>query len=143
LLDGNIVSKPMQLHQQLNQLSRKLRQLDQNQDEQYLSSARLTALNLIKQHNPVTLKELAKIQSVALPTLSKIVDELQKRALVIRAQSKDDARKRWIVPTQKGIQTLQDSELQSAQYWQQKLNKLSQTQIKQISQSLDLLLNEL
>jgi len=143
MLDENIISKPMQLHQQLNQLSRKLRQLDQNQDEQYLSSARLTVLNLIKQHNPVTLKELANIQSVALPTLSKIVDELQKRALVIRAQSKDDARQRWIVPTQKGIQTLQESELQSAKYWQQKLDKLSKTQIKQISESLDLLLNEL
>jgi len=133
----------MQLHQQLNQLSRKLRQLDQNTDEQYLSSSRLTVLNLIKQHNPVTLKELAKIQSVALPTLSKIVDELQKRALVIRAQSKDDARQRWIVPTQKGIQVLHESELQSAQFWRNKLGKLSSAQVTQISQSLELLLNEL
>ena len=133
----------MHLHQQLNQLSRKLRQLDQNQDEPFLSSARLTVLTLIKQNNPVTLKELAEIQSVALPTLSKIVDELQKRALVIRAQSKDDARKRWIVPTQKGIQTLQESESQSAQYWQKKLSKLSPKQISQISESLGLLLNEL
>jgi len=139
----NILSNPMQLHQQLNQLSRKLRQLDQNQDESFLSSARLTVLTLIKQHNPVTLKELASMQSVALPTLSKIVDELQRRALVIRAQSKDDARKRWIVPTQKGIQTLQESELQSSQYWLQKLNKLSKKQIEQISESLELLLKEL
>jgi DNA-binding MarR family transcriptional regulator len=133
----------MQLHQQLNQLSRKLRQLDQNTSELYLSSARLTTLHLIKQHNPVTLKELATIQSVALPTMSKIVDELQKRALVIRAQSKDDARQRWIVPTQKGIQTLQKSELQSQQFWQKKLHKLSSAQIEQLGQSLDLLLAEL
>lgn len=133
----------MQLHRQLNQLSRKLRQLDQTSGELFLSSARLTALQLVKQHNPVTLKQLATIQSVALPTMSKIVDELQKRALVIRALSKDDARRRWIVPTQKGIQTLSESESQSARFWQKKLDNLSATQIEQLNQSLDLLLAEL
>ncbi len=133
----------MQLHQQLNQLSRKLRQLDHTSGELFLSSARLTALQLVKQHNPVTLKQLAAIQSVALPTMSKIVDELQKRALVIRAQSKDDARRRWIVPTQKGIQTLSESESQSRIFWQKKLHNLSATQIEQLNQSLDLLLAEL
>ncbi len=133
----------MQLHQQLNQLSRKLRQLDQTGGELFLSSARLTVLQLIKQYNPVTLKQLAATQLVALPTMSKIVDELQKRALVIRAQSKDDARQRWIVPTQKGIQTLLESELHSQKFWQNKLAKLSSTQINQINQSLDLLLAEL
>ena len=133
----------MQLHQQLNQLSRKLRQLDQTSGELFLSSARLTALQLVKQHNPATLKQLAAIQSVALPTMSKLVDELQKRALVIRAQSKDDARRRWIVPTQKGIQTLSESESQSRMFWQKKLDNLSATQIEQLNQSLDLLLAEL
>ena len=133
----------MQLHQQLNQLSRKLRQLDQTSGELFLSSARLTALQLVKQHNPATLKQLATIQSVALPTMSKLVDELQKRALVIRAQSKDDARRRWIVPTQKGIQTLSESESQSRMFWQKKLDNLSTTQIEQLNQSLDLLLAEL
>ena len=126
----------MQLHQQLNQLSRKLRQLDQTSGELYLSSARLTALQLVRKNNPVTLKQLAAIQSVALPTMSKIVDELQKRALVIRAQSKDDARQRWIVPTQKGIKTLSESESQSQKFWQKKLDKLSVTQIEQLNQSL-------
>ncbi len=133
----------MQLHQQLNQLSRKLRQLDQTSGDLFLSSARLTALQLVKRHNPVTLKQLAAVQSVALPTMSKIVDELQKRALVIRAQSKDDARQRWIVPTQKGIKTLFESESQSQKFWQEKLNKLSATQIEQLNRSLDLLLANL
>ncbi len=133
----------MKLHQQLNQLSRKLRQLDQNDSDQYLSSARLTVLHLIKQQNPVTLKELATSQAVALPTMSKIVDELQKRALVIRAQSKDDARQRWIVPTQKGIQMLEQCELQSSEFWQKRLNNLSSPQLKQLTRSLELLLNEL
>ncbi len=132
----------MKLPQQLNQLSRKLRQFDQ-QKNQPLSSARLAVLHLVKQSNPVTLKELADKQSVALPTMSKIIDELQKRGLLIRAQSKDDARKRWIVPTQKGFQALQGSEQLSTEFWQQKLNNLSTIEIKQLSQSLALLLKQL
>jgi len=133
----------MQLHSQLDQLSRKLRQLEQTDAHQSLSAAKLTVLRMIKQHNPVTLKELAQYQEVALPTMSKIVDELQKRGLVIRAQSKEDARQRWIVPTQKGIQGLKVAESESQAFWQQKLKELSDSQISQLSQSLDILLAKL
>ncbi len=133
----------MQLHQQLDQLSRKLRQIEQNESDQLLSSAKLTVLRMIKQHNPVTLKELAVRQGVALPTMSKIVDELQKRALVIRAQSKEDARQRWIVPTQKGVQSLKQAEAANELYWQQKLKQLPSSQVKQLSKSLDSLLQTL
>ena len=133
----------MQLHQQLDQLSRKLRQLDQNESEQYLSSAKLTVLRMVKQYNPVTLKELANRQKVALPTMSKIVDELQKRSLVIRAQSKEDARQRRIVPTQKGIQGLKVAEAENESFWQHKLDNLTAKQLSQLSESLDILLQEL
>jgi DNA-binding MarR family transcriptional regulator len=133
----------MQFHQQLDRLSRKLRQLEQSSDEAFLSTAKLTVLKMIFQHNPVTLKELASRQQVSLPTMSKIVDELQKRALVIRAQSKEDARQRWIVPTQKGVQRLKDVELKKQDFWQQKLSNLTKVQRKQLSDSLDLLLGEL
>ncbi len=130
----------MKLDQQLDQLSRKLRQLDQGEQADHLTSAKLAILRLVQQHNPVTLKELAQKQQVALPTASKIVDDLQKRSLVIRALSKEDARQRWIVPTQKGLARLKQSELQNEAFWQQKLSQLSTKQLKQLSQSLDLLL---
>jgi len=133
----------MHIHQQLDQLSRKLRQIQQQHDQQTLSAAKLTVLQIIKEHNPVTLKELANLQQVALPTMSKIVDELQKRALVIRALSKNDARKRWIVPTQKGIQTLASAEQLVEQYWRQKLDKLTDKQHKQLSNSLELLIKSI
>jgi len=133
----------MQLYSQLDQLSRKLRQLEQTDTHKSLSAAKLTVLRMIKQHNPVTLKELAQYQKVALPTMSKIVDELQKRGLVIRAQSKEDARQRWIVPTQKGIQGLEIAETESQEFWQQKVKKLSDRQISQISEALDILLRTL
>ncbi|MDQ7049971.1 MAG: MarR family transcriptional regulator [Enterobacterales bacterium] len=130
----------MKLDQQLDQLSRKLRQLDQSEQTDHLTPAKLAILRLVQQHNPVTLKELAQKQQVALPTASKIVDDLQKRALVIRALSKEDARQRWIVPTQKGLVLLKQSESQNEAFWQNKLSQLSTKQLKQLSQSLDLLL---
>jgi len=133
----------MHIPQQLDQLSRKLRQIQQQHDEQMISAAKLAALQIIKAHNPVTLKELAALQKVALPTMSKIVDELQKRSLVIRALSKNDARKRWIVPTQKGIKSLNDAEKVVDQYWQQKLGKLTDKQRQQLSSSLELLIQSI
>jgi len=130
----------VKLDQQLDQLSRKLRQLEQGQQSDHLTSAKLAILRLVGQHNPVTLKELAQKQQVALPTASKIVDDLQKRALVIRALSKEDARQRWIVPTQKGLARLKQSESQNEAFWHNKLSQLSTRQLKQLSQSLELLL---
>ena len=133
----------MRLDQQLDQLSRKLRQLEQSDSHQTLSAAKLTILRMIKQHNPVTLKELAKYQKVALPTISKIVDGLHKKGLIIRAQSKEDARKRWIVPTQKGLQELENADQYNKDFWQQKLSGLNKKQIQQLSESLDTLITVL
>lgn len=133
----------MSIPKKLDQLSRKLRQIEQNHTDGTLSSAKLAVLRMIKHHNPVTLKELALMQKVALPTMSKIVDELQKRNLVIRALSKEDARKRWIVPTQNGIQKLQMTENASETYWQGKLGALNDKQQQQLSESLDSLINVL
>ena len=130
----------MKLYQQLDLLSRRLRQLEQTDDKKELSSAKLAVLQMVKRFNPSTLKELANRQGVALPTMSKIVDELQKRSLIIRAQSKEDARQRWIVPTQKGIQQLKTAEQENEDFWNQRVAKLSKQDLTQLSESLDMLL---
>ena len=133
----------MKIDQQLDQLSRKLRQVEQSNEQLFLSGAKLTILRMIQQYNPVTLKDLAIKQNVALPTISKIINELLKKGLVIRAQAKEDARKRWIVPTQKGLTQLKQAESESKSYWDEKLSKLSPKQIKQLQESLDLLIKSL
>jgi DNA-binding MarR family transcriptional regulator len=133
----------MLLHQQLDRLSRKLRQIEQKESANHLSAAKLSVLRMVHEMNPVTLKELALKQKVALPTVSKIVDELQKRALVIRAISKEDARQRWIVPTQKGLKALNKAEQEIAEFWQKKLKSLTEKQKQQISSSLERLLENL
>lgn len=128
----------MNIQQRLLRLSRHLNSLAQ---EAPFSAARLEILTLIKKNNPITLSQLAEIQQVSMPTMSRLVDELQSLGLVIRAQSKDDARQRWIVPTQKGVSKLAELKVESQQFWEKKLALLTVEQKEAISQSLDTLLD--
>jgi len=126
-----------------DQLLRLNRHLNAFAQQSELPLARFQALALIKQHNPITLRQLCDIQQVSMPTMSKLVDELQNQSLVIRAQSKDDARQRWIVPTQKGISELVRAGIANRKYWQQKLGKLNDEQLSQLDETLKLLLDSI
>ena len=124
-----------------DQLLRLNRHLNAFAQQSELPLARFQALALIKRHNPITLRQLCDIQQVSMPTMSKLVDELQNQSLVIRAQSKDDARQRWIVPTQKGILELDRASIANRSYWQKKLGNLNDEQLAQLDGSLALLLD--
>lgn len=126
----------MDIHSKLFRLNRYLNMLAQDSK---ISAARFEVLRLIKKNNPITLRQLCDFQKVSMPTMSKLVDELQNESLVIRAQSKDDARQRWIVPTQKGIQTLKKAVEQNEHFWQRKMAHLSADEIQSLEKSLDTL----
>lgn len=121
----------------INQLFRLNRHINRLSQESPVSNARLEVLGLINQHNPITLKQLCEFQKVSMPTMSKLVDDLQNESLVIRAQSKDDARQRWIVPTQKGVQAYRVAQREADEFWKSQLSALSEIESKQISQALD------
>ncbi len=126
----------MNITENLYRLNRYINILSQSSE---LSGARMQVLGLILNKNPVTLRQLCDIQQVKMPTMSKLVDELQSDSLVLRAQSKDDARQRWIVPTQKGIQKYEAAQQDHHQAWQPIWEEFS---IKEQSQ-LEALLNRL
>jgi DNA-binding MarR family transcriptional regulator len=143
---GTSIDSSIPFDELVSLLSRKLRQIEserQNSKKNYLSPSKLNLLQQIKKLNPVTLKELSEIEKVALPTLSKLVDELQKDSLVIRAQAKNDARKKWIVPTQKGIKMLENSQRDNLIFWQEKLKLLSGSEYQVLNSSLQKLLKNL
>ncbi|MCW8879978.1 MAG: MarR family transcriptional regulator [Kangiellaceae bacterium] len=130
----------MSIESKLSRLNRYLNILSQNSE---LSAARIEVLCLIREKNPITLRQLCDIQQVRMPTMSKLVDELQNDSLVIRAQSKDDARQRWIVPTQKGIQVLENAQQKRQEFWERKFKGVSSKDITRLEKSLDLLLEKL
>ena len=78
-----------------------------------------------------------------MPTMSKLVDGLQNNALVIRAYSKEDARQRWIVPTQKGIAELIKVSEENKCFWDKKLERLTEKDKETIYNSLKLLTRHL
>jgi DNA-binding MarR family transcriptional regulator len=128
------------------QLSRCFRKIESERQQSYpktLSPSQLNILQSIEQLNPITLKSLASIKKISLATLCKCVDELQKQGLIIRAQSKNDARKKWIVPTQKGIKIQKMNTLQNEAFWSKKLKSLSILQKEEVHQGLLLLLKQL
>ena len=130
----------MTIESNLYRLNRYLNILAQSSE---LSAARMQVLNIIKEKNPITLRQLCDIQQVKMPTMSKLVDELQEDALVFRAQSKDDARQKWIVPTQKGLQLLSEVTDNRRQFWRQKLSCFDESEQKQLSAALEKLNQEL
>lgn len=130
----------MNIDTNLFRLNRYLNMLAQ---ESELSAARFEVLGLIKKHNPITLRQLCDIQQVTMPTMSKLVDELQNESLVIRAQSKGDARQRWIVPTQKGVQVLARATQANRAFWEGKLAVLTEKQKTDLDNSLELLVKAL
>ncbi len=135
----NRISK-VTIESNLYRLNRYLNILAQSSE---LSAARMQVLNIIKEKNPITLRQLCDIQQVKMPTMSKLVDELQEDALVFRAQSKDDARQKWIVPTQKGLQLLSEVTDNRRQFWRQKLSCFDEGEQKQLSAALEKLNQEL
>ena len=124
----------MKIESNLYRLNRYLNILAQSSE---LSAARMQVLNIIKEKNPITLRQLCDIQQVKMPTMSKLVDELQEDALVFRAQSKDDARQKWIVPTQKGLQLLAEVTEKRQQFWAQKLSCFDKNEQEQLSAALE------
>ncbi|WP_196139952.1 MarR family winged helix-turn-helix transcriptional regulator [Aliikangiella sp. G2MR2-5] len=124
---GNLGSALIRLNRYLNMLAQ----------SGGLSGARMQVLAIIKDKNPVTLRQLCDIQQVKMPTMSKLVDELQNGQLVIRAQSKDDARKRWIVPTQKGLQVLAQAQQENKKRWQTILKEFSQQDLELMESQID------
>lgn len=128
----------MSIESNLYSLNRYLNIIAQSSE---LSAARMQVLRIIKEKNPITLRQLCDIQQVKMPTMSKLVDELQNESLVFRAQSKDDARQKWIVPTQKGLQVLEAVQKNSEEYWQLLLSGFVEKDKKRL-ESLLVKLNE-
>jgi len=123
--------------QQLNELQKLLRKLDQKRP---LSAMRMAVLQSIAETSPVTVKQLAEQHQVRMPTMSKLLDELQQQGLILRAHAKDDARRRLIILTQKGRQQLQASRQKEVEFWQTIEQQLGAKKWQSLQQNLSQLL---
>ncbi len=71
--------------------------------------ARLSVLSVLVFAGPTRVSDLARIEQVRPPTMSKIVSGLERRGLVRRRQDPDDARASIVDATTRGTKLLQES----------------------------------
>lgn len=92
-----------QLHSAAIHLLRKLRREDAASG---LNAPRLSALSVIVFAGPVTLGNLAAAEQVRPPTMTRIVDALAERGLVVKKRNAQDARSTLIQATAAGKKLL-------------------------------------
>ena len=80
-------------------LARRLRQEGAGEDA---TPSQLTALSTLYHRGPLTPGELAALERVKPPSMTRIVAALEERGLVTREPSPDDGRVVWIVVTDQG-----------------------------------------
>jgi len=83
-----------------------LRALRRQDDRWGLSAPRLSALSVVVFLGPVTLGELARLEQVRPPTMTRLVQALESAHLVTRSVDRDDRRITWIAATSRGKKLL-------------------------------------
>ena len=98
-------SKPLahQLHSTAIHLLRKLRREDAGSG---LNAPRLSALSVVVFGGPMTLGDLAAVEQVRPPTMTRIVNALGQKKLLRKAKNPRDGRHTLILPTARGRKLL-------------------------------------
>jgi DNA-binding MarR family transcriptional regulator len=85
-----------------------LRRLRREDDASGLSAPRLSALSVVVFGGPITLGALAAAEQVRPPTMTRVVQELERDGLVKREPQADDARVAVIRATPRGTRLLSE-----------------------------------
>ena len=94
------------LHSAAIHLLRRLRPKDEASG---IGPAKLSALSILVFAGPRSIGELAKMEQVRAPTMTRIIDGLEAEGFIIRKIDKEDRRSLQIQATAKGIKLLQDA----------------------------------
>jgi DNA-binding MarR family transcriptional regulator len=94
-----------QLHSAAIHLLRKLRKEDEGSG---LNAPRLSALSVIVFGGPVTLGDLAAAEQVRPPTMTRIVNALEEKGLVLKKQNANDGRSTLLSATSAGKKLLME-----------------------------------
>jgi DNA-binding MarR family transcriptional regulator len=91
------------VHSAAIHLLRRLRKVD---DATGLSAPRASALSVLVFGGPTTLGNLAKVEQVSAPTITRLIAGMERDGLVRRENDKKDQRVVWLHPTGKGTRLL-------------------------------------
>jgi DNA-binding MarR family transcriptional regulator len=127
-----------QLADQLHSTAIRLLRLVRVQDAASgIAPARLSALSVIVFGGPISLQDLARAEQVRPPTMSRIVDALEKQGLARRAADQQDRRSVKIAATKRGIAMLRKGRDRRVKFLAAHLLKLSNAELTQIERALN------
>lgn len=124
------------LHSAAIHLLRRLRAEDSAME---LSAPRLSALSVVVFAGPVSLSDLAGAEQVRLPTISRLIKDLESEGLVKRVKSGSDARVQHVAATAKGKRLLQEGRRRRVSRLAEELAALSPAESKMLAEAAELM----
>ena len=104
-----------------------------------VSPPRLSALSVVVAAGPIAIGALATAESVSAPTMSRLVDGLERDGLVERRPDPDDARGVLVVPTAEGRRVLGEGRSRRVRLLAAGLRTLSPTELAAIRRGAELM----
>ena len=102
-----------------------------------VSAPQLSALSVLVFKGPQTISQLAAAEQVRLPTVSKLVTELESRGLVVRSTDPADRRVSRVFPTKKGRSLLEEGRKRRLARLVDALGRLSKPQLATLAAAVD------
>jgi len=125
-----------QLHSSAIHLLRRLRKEDTRSG---LNGPRLSALSVIVFGGPITLGELAAAEQVRPPTMTRIVNALEQKNLIVKKQNANDGRSTILSATPAGKKLLIQGRTRRVQALATQIGALSQQQRTTLSEAAEIL----
>jgi DNA-binding MarR family transcriptional regulator len=104
-----------------------------------IAPARLSALSVIVFGGPISLQDLARAEQVQPPTMSRIVDALEKQGLARRTANQQDRRAVKIAATKKGIAMLKKGRDRRVKFLAAHLVQLNHNELSHVARALSAL----
>jgi DNA-binding MarR family transcriptional regulator len=111
---------PARLRLTVMRLARRLRQ----QSEAGATPSMLSVLSTVERHGPITLSELAQVERVQPPSVTKVVGRLEEEGLIRRSGDSHDRRVTRIELTAKGKRFIDTNRSRKTAYLARGLNDL-------------------
>jgi DNA-binding MarR family transcriptional regulator len=102
-----------------------------------ISAPQLSALSVLVFSGPQTMTQLAAAEQVRLPTMSKLVAELESRELVVRSIDPSDRRVSRLFPTKKGRALLEEARRRRLARLVETVGRLSKPQLVTLAAAAD------
>ncbi len=134
--DDLLNSVANQLHSIAIHVLRRARVTDK---EGGLTPERLSLLSILAYSGPKSISELAAMEMVSLPAITRIVNYLEGLELVARDRKSDDGRIVRVTATKKGLQLMEEGRRRRVEHVADELSALGQLELMVVAEATKLL----